>query len=123
MFCWTYLHFSQKVYKLCKAKFFSDRIRGDKNQILRTLDSDLALRVKLEEAIVYIENISKERVLSVNGDEVELVSLTKNNPNQMWNKGFVDANGYFTLSSLLSIAVNSKALTAISANSLGIRGR
>ena len=78
----------------------------------------MALRLKLEDAIVYIENISKKKALSVNGDEVKLMSVMKNNPNQMWNKGFADANGYFTLSS----AINIKALTAISANSLGIRG-
>ena len=84
----------------------------------------MGLRVKVEEAIVYIENISKKKALSVNGDEVELVSLIRSNPNQMWNKGFVDVNGYFTLlSRLLSSAINIKALTAISVNSLGIRGR
>ena len=96
------------------------------NEKWRFIDigSDVGLRVKVEEAIVYIENISKKKALSVNGDEVELVSLMKSNPNQMWNKGFVDVNGYFTLTSrLLSSAINIKALTAISVNSLGIRGR
>ena len=92
---------------------------NNKWRFINILGSDVALRLKLEDAIVYIENISKKKALSVNGDEVKLMSVMKNNPNQMWNKGFADANGYFTLSS----AINIKALTAISANSLGIRGR
>ena len=63
----------------------------------------------------YIENTSENKVLRVIGDNVELV---QNGAGELWEKGETNKEGYFTLTQSSS----GKALTAISADCLVIKG-
>ena len=64
----------------------------------------------------YIGNASKNKVLSVIEDGVELV---QNGAGELWEKGATNKEGYFTLTKSSS----EKALTAISADCLVIKGK
>ena len=64
----------------------------------------------------YIENMSENKVLGIQDDQVDLVqACTK----ELWHKGEPNREGYFTLTSSSS----EKALTAVSANCLEIKGK
>ena len=64
----------------------------------------------------YIWNTSENKVLSVIDDNVELV---QDGAGELWEKGETNKEGYFTLTKSSS----EKALTAISGDCLGIKGK
>ena len=64
----------------------------------------------------YIGNALENKVLGVVEDNVELV---QNGAGEMWEKGQTNKEGYFTLTKSSS----EKALTAISGDCLGIKGK
>ena len=64
----------------------------------------------------YIENVSENKVLGIQDDQVDLVQTSAK---EMWQTGEPNREGYFTLTSSSS----GKALTAISANCLEIKGK
>ena len=64
----------------------------------------------------YIENVSENKVLGIEGDQVDLVQASAK---ELWQTGEPNREGYFTLTSSSS----GKALTAISANCLEIKGK
>ena len=64
----------------------------------------------------YIENASENKVLRVIGDNVELV---QNGAGELWEKGETNKEGYFTLTK----SSTEKALTAISADCLVLKGK
>ena len=64
----------------------------------------------------YIENMSNNKVLGVQNDQVDLVQA---GARELWHKGEPNKEGYFTLTSSSS----EKALTAISADCLETKGK
>ena len=64
----------------------------------------------------HIWNTSENKVLSVIDDNVELV---QDGAGELWEKGETNKEGYFTLTKSSS----EKALTAISGDCLGIKGK
>ena len=64
----------------------------------------------------YIENVSENKVLGIQDDQVDLVQASAK---ELWQTGEPNREGYFTLTSSSS----GKALTAISANCLEIKGK
>ena len=74
---------------------------------------------KTKDDLIYIENISKTKVLEATSDGKVIQEFSvEGKANQLWKKGKPDAEDYFTL-------VNSgepKVLTAISESGLEIKG-
>ena len=69
-------------------------------------------------ALMYIENISKNKVLGATNDrKVILQDFAEDNPKQLW-KGMPDIEGYFVLENFELPMV----LTAVSFDSLEIKG-
>ena len=69
--------------------------------------------------MIYVENISKAQVLGTNHDgQVILEDIAEGKAEQLWKKGKADAEGYITLRN----SGEPKVLTAISKNSLKIKG-
>ena len=70
---------------------------------------------KTKDDLVYIENISTKKVLgTTNAGKVVLEDFVEGKPEQLWKKGELKSEGYFTLgNSLLP-----KVMTAISSSSL-----
>ena len=63
--------------------------------------------------MIYIENISRKKVLGITNDsEVILEDFKEDKAEQLWKKGEPNADGYFTLE-------NSKVPKVITANSSG----
>ena len=72
-----------------------------------------------DDDLIYIENTSKTKVLGVtNDDKVILEDFEEGNACQLWKKGKLDAEDYFTLENSGMPLV----LTAISESSLEIKG-
>ena len=72
-----------------------------------------------DDGLIYIENTSKTKVLGVtNDDKVILEDFEEGNACQLWKKGKLDAEDYFTLENSGMPLV----LTAISESSLEIQG-
>ena len=70
-------------------------------------------------SLIYIENISKTKVLGTTTDgEVVLEDFEQDVEKQLWKKGEPDAEGYFTLESCNVV----KVMTAISESGLKIKG-
>ena len=67
---------------------------------------------------VYIENTSKNTVLSISNDEVKEVTQYQNDAAQIWRKGDPDNEGCFTLSNTTS----QKILIAVSDHGLEMKG-
>ena len=75
-------------------------------------------RLKPED-LVYIEDISNDQVLTITNENiVKKEIMMQNDARQIWKKGEVNKEGYFTLSDRHS----KKVLTAVSAQSLIIDG-
>ena len=71
------------------------------------------------EDLVYIEDISNDQVLTITNENiVKKEIMMQNDARQIWEKGEVDKEGYFTISDRHS----KKVLTAVSAQSLIIDG-
>ena len=71
------------------------------------------------EDLVYIEDISNDQVLTITNENiVKKEIMMQNDARQIWKKGEVDKEGYFTLSDRHS----KKVLTAVSAQNLIIDG-
>ena len=69
--------------------------------------------------LFYVENTSGTKVLEVTSDgEVNLKDFEEGKPHQLWKKGELDAEDYFTLEN----SGVPKVLTAISKSSLEIKG-
>ena len=72
--------------------------------------------------LIYIENTSTTKVLGAKSDgKVIQEFLVEGKADQLWKKGKPDAEGYFILYSFLFFGLT-KVLTAISENSLEIKG-
>jgi hypothetical protein len=75
-----------------------------------------------DDTMIYIENMSKNKILGVknccNDDKVIEEPMIKCKLGQLWEKGNVDKEGYFTLRNSESAMI----LTAISTKSLAIKG-
>ena len=68
---------------------------------------------------VYVENTSRKKVLEVKSDgKVDLEDFDEGNAHQLWRKGELDAENYFTLEN----SGVPKVLTAIFESSLEIKG-
>ena len=68
---------------------------------------------------IYIENMSKNKVLGITDHgKVIQEDFKENNPGQLWRRGEPDAEGYFKLE-MFKVP---KVLTATSAKSLEIKG-
>ena len=84
--------------------------------IFKTKDDD---NDGYDDDVFYIENTSKTKVLEAKSDgKVDLEGFEEGNPDQLWRKGELDAENYFTLEKDLY----PKVLTAISGSSLEIKG-
>ena len=78
--------------------------------IFKTKDNDL----------IYIENTSKTKVLgATSGGKVSLEDFKAGKAQQLWKKGELDAEDYYTLES----SGVPKVLTAISESGLVIKGK
>ena len=81
--------------------------------------SDENWKFKSKDDLIYIENISKTKVLGAKNDgEVILEDFEEDKAEQLWEKGELNAEGYFTLTN----SKVSKTMTAISSNILRING-
>ena len=77
------------------------------------------LRIDPTIGLICIENISKTKVLGIKNDgEVILEAFEEYKPEQLWKKGELDADDYFTLKN----SGVPRVLTAISESSLEIKG-
>ena len=80
--------------------------------------SNDAWRFKPED-LVYIEDISNDQVLTITNENiVKKEIMMQNDARQIWEKGEVDKEGYFTMSDRHS----KKVLTAVSTQNLIIDG-
>ena len=77
-----------------------------------------------DDGLIYIENMSKTKVLeTTNDNQVILEDFEENKAEQLWQKGNPDEKGYFILvPSLPSSVTVPKVITAISENDLEIKG-
>ena len=72
-----------------------------------------------DDDLIHIENISKTKVLATASDgQVILEDLEEGKAEQLWKKGNLDHEGYFTLEN----SKVSKVITAISESGLEIKG-
>ena len=72
-----------------------------------------------DDDLIYIENTSKAKVLGATSDgKVILEDFEEGKAHQLWKKGELDAEDYFTLEN----SEVPKVLTAISESSLEIKG-
>ena len=72
-----------------------------------------------DDDLIYIENTSKAKVLGATSDgKVILEDFEEGNAHQLWKKGELDAEDYFTLEN----SGVPKVLTAISESTLEIKG-
>ena len=70
--------------------------------------------------MIYIENISKTKVLeATDDDKVILEDFEEDKAEQLWKKGEPNAEGYFTLENYKV----SKLVTAASSTSLELKGK
>ena len=68
-------------------------------------------------SLLFIENISNKKILTVGDDNnVNEKPLVKNDTRQMWTKGVVNSEGYFTLMN------SQKVMTATSDKKITIKG-
>ena len=75
---------------------------------------------KTKDDLIYIENISKTKVLEATNDgEVILEDFEEGKAEQLWKKGVPDAEGYFTIENYYVLP---KFMTAISESGLKIKG-
>ena len=69
--------------------------------------------------LIHIENVNKEKILgATNEGKVILGALEEDRADQLWKKGEPDNEGYFSLEN----SQVPKVMTAISSNSLEIKG-
>ena len=81
--------------------------------------SDDVWNFKTKDDLIYIENISKAKVLgTTRGGKVIEEVFVEGKADQLWKKGKSDAEGYFTLEN----SDVSKVLTAVSESDLEIKG-
>ena len=81
--------------------------------------SDEKWKFKTNDDLIYIENISKKKVLGTKSDgKVILEDFKKDQAEQLWKKGEPDAEGYYTLEN----SNMGKFMTAISEGGLEITG-
>ena len=74
-------------------------------------------KFKTKGSLLYIENISSKKILTVGDDNnVNEKPLIKNGTRQMWTKGVVNSEGYFTLQN------SQKVMTASSDKKIKIKG-
>ena len=72
-------------------------------------------------SLIYIENTSKSKVLESDCDgKVTEEDFIEDNPRQLWKKGIANNDGGFTLIPNIN---SSQLLTAVSSNSLEVKGK
>ena len=98
---------------------FSDpSTKENKAEIWKSNDAWGIKKTKETPTLMYIENISKNKVLGSTSDcKVILQDFAEDNPKQLW-KGMPDTEGYFVLENFELPMV----LTAVSLNSLELKG-
>ena len=111
---------SLKVSKRTISKSQLWKLDGN---VLKNLDekwmSDEEWNFKAKDDLIYIENISKTKVLGATNDgKVILVDFQENKAEQLWKKGEPSGKGYFTLEN----SKVSKIMTAVSSSILQIKG-
>ena len=76
-------------------------------------------KFKAQGSMIYINNITKNMVLgTAYGDQVIQESFVKDEPGQLWEKGSVNDEGYFTIKNSMS----TKFITATFRGSLKTKG-
>ena len=112
---------------LCKFNYFSDKnqrwkLDGNKLKNKEGLwKSDDLWNFKFrDDGLLYIENISKTKVLASYGNLVISKDFVEGKTDQIWKKGEPDSEGFFTLGFLDSEEPN--VITAISATGLENKG-
>ena len=94
-----------------------DNILKNKAGLWKSVDSWI-FKSK-DDDVIYVENISKTRVLGATSDgKVIQEFMVEGKATQLWKKGKPDAEGYFTLQN----SGEPKVLTAISESGLKIKG-
>ena len=117
-----------KATRVCKLNSFSDKSQrwklGSNNKLQNKegvwkKDDSWNFNSK-GDGWIWIENTSNSKVLGAASDgEVILEDSVEGKPQQLWRKGELDAENYFTLE---NSGVPKKVLTAISEDVLEIKG-
>ena len=83
--------------------------------------SDEEWNFKAKDDLIYIENISRSKVLGSTKDgEVILEDFKENKPEQLWKKGHIrNKDGFYSLEN----SKVPKVITAISSSNLEIKGK
>ena len=85
--------------------------------------SDEEWNFKAKGDLIYIENISKTKVLGITNDgKVILEDFKEDKPEQLWKKGFSRSDGFDEFYSLENSKVP-KLITAVSSSNLEIKGK
>ena len=105
------------IFFLVQTWKLDDNILKNKAGLWKSVDSWI-FKSK-DDDVIYVENISKTRVLGATSDgKVIQEFMVEGKATQLWKKGKPDAEGYFTLQN----SGEPKVLTAISECSLEIKG-
>ena len=85
--------------------------------------SDEEWNFKAKDDLIYIENISRKKVLGITNDsEVILEDFKEDKAEQLWKKGIIRNDGFDGFYSLENSKVP-KVITAISSSNLEIKGK
>ena len=83
-----------------------------------TSDEEWNFKTK-DDSVIYVENISKTKVLGTSSDgEVILEDFEESKVQQLWKKGKINAEGFFTLQN----STIPMLMTAISSSVLQLKG-
>ena len=126
--CLEFIFFEQKSSQLSKLAHiifiigqlwtFNDSIL--KNTANEWISAD-EWNFKPKGSLIYIENTSKSKVLEADCDgKVTEEDFIEDNPRQLWKKGIANNDGGFTLIPNIN---SSQLLTAVSSNSLEVKGK
>jgi hypothetical protein len=85
--------------------------------------SDEEWNFKAKDDLIYIENISRTKVLGITNDgEIILEDFRKGKVEQLWKKGLIRNDGFDGFYSLENSKLP-KVITAISSSNLEIKGK
>ena len=76
--------------------------------------------IRTRDKFVYIENISKKKVLGITYDgSITEEDFVEDKPGQLWKRGKFNTDGYF----ILENSDTPKVMTGISQSRLGVKGK
>ena len=108
---------------LCFIFFFSGQLwRLNGTQLTNKANfwkSDDKWVFKTQGSLIYVENTSKNKVLSISDNGVTEMPFVQNDDRQMWKIGEPNREGYFTITNPRT----SKSLTANMAKKLFLKGK